>query len=961
MSGRELRTSLAVAEGLLEREQELARLGALIGSAAAGEGRVLLIEGEAGIGKTSILRAALHLGDAVGVTVLHARGGRLERDFAHGVARQLYEPLLRQAPAADRRRLLRGAAALAAPVLGLAEPQARGEGPDADATFAANHGLYWLTADLAEERPLLLLVDDAHWGDSASLLFLHYLGRRIDELPVLLALALRPAEPGFPRELLDAVRDLERAESLSLPALSEEAGAVLVERLLDEQPAEGFRVACHKTTGGNPFLLVELLRALAAEGVHPTDAAVKRVRTLAPESISRSVLGRLGTMWPEGLALARAVSVLDTDADLHDAAALAEIDPRAAESAADALTEACVLAPGRPLRFVHPIMRQAVYEDLPEARRARDHARAARLLDAKGCDPDRAAVHLLATEPAADRWVVDSLLAAAERALARGARGSAAALLRRALGEPPPPAERPAVLIALARAELLIGEETAVAHLHEALATSEEDSLRAEAARELAGALAQAGELDAAAQTLEQAIAEIDDREHALRLEVDLFALSQYSPALAASTASRLKRSEKVLGETPGERLALAATALHRTFLAKGSGEEAAALARRALAHGRLLREATADDRALDGPLLALLYTDSHDDMRALLADAIADTRARGSAGGLASMLSYLSRLEYAQGNLARAEGAARTAVEAAGVSTLNALMLPWAVSNLVVALIERGQLEAADEALARHGLAAGPAPPTITGQVVLGARSALRLAEGRIGEAMSDMTGWLEEQRRRGGISPVRPALASYVLLAGGDRETAEAVARENLVVAERWNVSGHTAGCLLALGLAIGGGSGIEHFVRSAALLERSPRRLERAYALIELGAALRRANRRNEARAPLREGMQIAHRCGAVLLAARARQELRATGARPRKLVLTGVDSLTPQEHRVAELAAEGLSNPEIAQALFVTRKTIETHLGHVYQKLDIGSREDLAHALSQRRRTPNAPES
>ena len=943
---------MAVAEGLLEREQELARVGALIELAAAGEGGVLLIEGEAGLGKTSLLRAALRLGEAAGVTVLHARGGRLEHDFAHGVARQLYEPLVRQRSEARRRRLLRGAAALAAPVLGLAEPRARGGGPDADATFAANHGLYWLTADLAEERPLLLLVDDAHWSDSATLLFLHYLGHRIDELPVLLALALRPAEPGFPRELLDAVRDLERAESLTLPALSEEAGVVLVERLLDAPPAQAFSAACHKTTGGNPFLLVELLRALAAEGVYPTDAAAERVRTLAPESISRSVLGRLGTMWPEGLGLARAVSVLDTDAELHHAAALAEIDRRAAARAADALTEARVLAPGRPLRFAHPIMRQAVYEDLPEARRARDHARAARLLDANGRDPDRAAVHLLATEPAAEWWVVERLVAAAERALARGGPESAVTLLRRALGEPPPPAERPAVLVALGRTELLIGDETAVAHLQEALASSEEDSLRGEAARELAGALTQAGELEAAAQTLEQAIVEIDDREHALRLEVDLFTLSQYGPALAASVASRLERSEKELGETPGERLALAATALHRTFLGKGSGEEAAALARRALGDGRLLREATADHRAFDGPLLALLYTDSHDDMRALLADAIADTRARGSAGGLASMLSYLSRLEYAQGNLVRAEEAARTAVEAAGASTLYALMLPWAVSNLVLALVERGQLKAAEEALARHGLAAGPAPPTTTGQVMLGARSALRLAQGRVGEAMSDMTGWLEEQRRRGGISPVRPALASYVLLAGGDRETAEAVARGNLVVAERWNVPGHTAGCLLALGLAIGGTSGIEHLARAAALLERSPRQLERAYALIEMGAALRRANRRNDARAPLREGMQIAHRCGAVGLAARARKELRATGARPRKLVLTGVDSLTPQEHRVAELAAEGLSNPEIAQALFVTRKTIETHLGHVYQKLDIGSREDLAHALSQR---------
>ena len=784
-SERKMKRSPAVGDELLEREPELARLRALIDSAATGEGRVLLIEGEAGIGKTSLLRAAEGLAEAAGLNILRGRGGVLERDFAHGVARQLYELPLRRAPEARRRRLLQGAAALAAPVLGLAEPEARGEGPGADATFAANHGLFWLTADLAEEQPLLLLVDDAHWADSATLLFLHSLGRRIDDLPVLLALALRPAEPGAPRELLDAVRDLDRAESLNPSALSEGASGTLVELLLAAPPERGFSAACHETTGGNPFLLGELLRALAADGVLPTDAAAERVRGLAPESISRSVLGRLGTMWPEGLALARAVSLLDTDAELSHAAALAEIDPRAAESAADALTEARVLAPGRPLRFAHPILRQAVYEDLPEARRAADHARAARLLDARRRDRDRAAVHLLATEPAAERRVVERLRAAAERALARGAPESAVALLRRALVEPPPAAETAAVLVALGRAELLAGEEVAVEHLREALATARDASLRAEAARALAGALTDVGEPEHAAQVLEQAIAEADDRELRLRLEVDLFALSQYSPALAARVTPSLERPEELLGDTPGERLALAATALQRTFLALGSGEVVVALALRALGGGRLLREATADHRALDGPVLALLSSDRHDELRALLGDAIADARARGSAGDLASMLSYLARVEYTQGKLARAQEAARTAVEAAAASSVFALTLPWAVSNLVIALVERGELETAEQALASHGLAAGPVPATVTGRVVLGARSALRLAQGRVDEALGDITEWLEEQRRRGGISPVRPALATAVLLAAGDRDTAEAAARENLAVA--------------------------------------------------------------------------------------------------------------------------------------------------------------------------------
>lgn len=949
-------TSVALGEELLERETELARLRALIDSTASGRGVVLLVEGEAGIGKTSLLEAARALGERVGFTVLRARGGVLEREFGHGLTRQLYEPLVRAAPAERLAPLLQGAAALAAPVLGLAEPAAGGNRPNADAAFAANHGLYWLTANLTEAGPLLLLVDDAHWADRASLLFLHYLGRRIEDLPVLAVLALRPADPGSPRELLDALRALDTAESLSPPALSEEATGAFIQRLLAAPPDDAFRAACHRTTGGNPFLLEELLQALAAEGVQPTEDAADRAGTLTPKSISRSVLGRLGASWPEGLALARAVAVLDTDADLHHTAALAGIDPRAAESVADALTDARVLAPGRPLRFAHPIMRQAVYEDLPEARRAGDHRRAARLLDVRGHDPDRAAAHLLATEPSGDPWVARRLLAAAERALARGAPEVAVALLRRALQEPPPPAEISAVLKTLGRAELFTGDDGAVAHLREALATAPDASLRADAARELARALT--GDPEGAAQVLERAIADTDDRETMLALEAELLALRQHSPALAGRVA-RLGPVDELLGRTPGERLALAAIALQRTTHALSSGEEVAALALRALADGQLLRDVTADHRAFDGPILALIYSDQHGALRPLLADAIAEGRARGSAVGLGIALSYLARVEYIQGNLTQSEEAARTALEPAG-SSLYALTLPWAVSNLVLPLVERGQLEAAEEVLVAHGLAAGPAPATTPGRIVLGARSVLRLAQGRLGEAMRDMTDWLGEQRRRGGLSPIRPALAGSVLLAGGDRESAETLAREHLAAAERWNVPGQTGSCLLMLGLAVGGQRGIKHLRSAVELLERSPRLLEHAHALVELGAALRRANLRSEARQPLRKGMQLAHRCGAAPLAQRAREELRATGARPRKLVYTGVDSLTAQERRVAELAAEGLSNPEIAQTLFVSRKTVETHLGHVYQKLDISSRRNLAHALAQPAAGAEAPE-
>jgi DNA-binding CsgD family transcriptional regulator len=278
--------------------------------------------------------------------------------------------------------------------------------------------------------------------------------------------------------------------------------------------------------------------------------------------------------------------------------------------------------------------------------------------------------------------------------------------------------------------------------------------------------------------------------------------------------------------------------------------------------------------------------------------------------------------------------------------------MLPLAVSSLILALVERGQLDAADDILVEHGLATGPPPPTTTGNPFLAARAKLRLAQGRVDDAVADTTLWLDRQRLRGGLnaagasSIMNPALP---FLVAGDREAAETLAHEMLAVAERWGVAGHTGSCLLVLGIVTGGERGIGQLRRAVAQLEQSPRRLELAHALVALGAALRRANRRSEAREPLRQGLELAHRAGAMSLAEQARVELRATGARPRKLVFTGADSLTAQERRVAEMAAEGLSNPEIAQALFVTRRTVETHLRHAYQKLDIGAREELRQAL------------
>jgi DNA-binding CsgD family transcriptional regulator len=234
----------------------------------------------------------------------------------------------------------------------------------------------------------------------------------------------------------------------------------------------------------------------------------------------------------------------------------------------------------------------------------------------------------------------------------------------------------------------------------------------------------------------------------------------------------------------------------------------------------------------------------------------------------------------------------------------------------------------------------------------VLFARGRLRFAQGRHAEAIADLDQLGRRERKWRGrdpaVFPYRSFLA-LALAATGNRERARALAAEEVTLARAWGTPGPVGRALRALALITGGGRGLELLRQSLTMLDGSPWRLEHARTVVELGAATRRAGRRAEARELLGHGMELAHACGAGALAARAREELLATGARPRRIVRTGAAALTASERRVATMAAEGMTNREIAQALFVTMRTVEVHLTHAYQKLGISSREKLPTAL------------
>ena len=320
-------------ETLVERDAELAALAEVAEGALSGNGGLLVMEGPAGIGKSHVLDVAAARSEAAGLRVASARAGELERDFPFGVVRQLLEPLLASVPVRDRDDVLAGPAGIGVSALRDIEPADATPAPEA--SFATLHGLYWLTANLAARKPLLVAIDDAHWADGPSLRFIAYLAKRIEGLPASIVLVRRSGEDDS--EVLDAIASDSAARLVRPGPLTEVAIAELVRAGTSEDASDRFCTACHRATGGNPFLLRELLRSAAEQHVGATDEEAVLVQDMAPETVGRSVLRRLGHLSPAAATLARTVAVLGDGAEAGLVARVAELDPVTVAEAADAL------------------------------------------------------------------------------------------------------------------------------------------------------------------------------------------------------------------------------------------------------------------------------------------------------------------------------------------------------------------------------------------------------------------------------------------------------------------------------------------------------------------------------------------------------------------------------------------------------------------------------------------------
>ncbi len=929
---------------LLERERELAAVELLLERG----GGVLVIEGRAGVGKSSLVEVACLRAGELGHEVVRARGSELEAGFPFGVARQLFERRLAGADTGERAAALAGPAAAVRPLL-LGE---LADAPAGDSSFAVLHGLYWLVANLAASRPLLIAVDDAHWADEPSLRWLAYLAARLEGLAAGMLVTLRRSDPaliGVPLLTLRA-----EATAVLRPALlSEGAVSTVVRAVADSGASDELCAALHTASGGNPLYLAELLRAAEPGGRPPAVLDPGEVLVRGLEGIAQRVITRVRGLGPDGLGLAQAIAVLGDGCALQHAATIADVAMGAATRLAEGLVRVEVLAADDPPRFIHPVIHDAIEASLGSGDRDLAHRSAARLLHADGAPPGQVAAHLVGVRPNGDSWVLARLREAARAAMDSGAPQAAAGLLGRALAEPPPSPQRAGVLREAARAEASAGRETACLLLEEALQLVADPRERAEIALEVAEAYAALFRWVDAVDVIERALVELDEADETLaaRLEGELVVYGLHDARRASRVMPVLTRLAAGQLEAASEPLAVAQA---MTMLL--TGRPAAQIA--ALLEETLGRAGTRvenwDTRA--ALLWVLVTAERFATVEASLKPMLAEVHRSGSARGFVAAYSTLALLKLRLGALPEADAAARVALRVLQEGDF-APGLGFAATVLADVAVEAGEFGEAQtllDLLPQQGWPAG------VGTVLIpAARGRLRLAQGRAADALADFQTcgalfgadvWGIETHETGYVHA--RSGAALALLRLGQRERACQLADAELADVRVFGAARALGIALRAAGLARGR-DGLALLGDSVAALEGSPALLERAHSLAELGAALRRSGERAAARDPLTLALELAVRCGARPLAARVRDEVKATGARPRRPWRTGVEALTPSELRVARLAAEGRSNREIACELYVSLKAIEGHLARAYAKLGIEGRGQLPHVLGSRK--------
>lgn len=932
---------------MLERARELATISDAIARVRSGSGSAIVITGEAGIGKSTLVRHAISEAARMHIRVLRAQGGQLERALPYGIVTELFGGLARDEQRASE--VFAGPARFAAPLFGIDQGagQAALAGERAD-PVAYLHGLFWLVLNLVELEPLAIVVDDAQWADEPSMRFLHRLLERLEDVPVVVVVAMRP-DAGSPSSAAGTLlRTHSAAAKLSPEPLSEKAVGEVVATIAGRQITDDVRFAAWKATGGNPFFVAEVAAALDRED--PGRAEGAEIASFLPERVGRYVEARLAAAPADARSLAESVAVLGESATLHRAARLAGIEPGAAQEAVRWLVEAWILGGSAALSFRHPIVKSAVDAAIPAPSRSELRRRAALLLADEGGDFGVIGAQLLEAAPAGDARVVQLLLAAARDALGRGEPGGAVSLLQRALAEPPDPAARPGVLSELARAEAAAGSPAATETFAEALRLEDDPEHRARLRLELGHSLVAGGQWAAACDAFAKGMDEAPAGTETLRARLEAGYLAAGWVNMDQDRAAIGERVQRILDS---EELGAANREL-AVWVAFQQGAVAGSTAREmGTLVKRVLTEVPIEAIVRQGQVVevgagVLLETDDLPFEHDLLTRALDAARRTGPIGKAGVYAYCRAWPNYYMGRLTDAIADAEESLRAAEVGWET--FVPAAVTVAALAHIERDDLDAAERVIAID-------PAAWAGRI--DTAMLLPLAAGRLALARGDPARAADQLRlardgagaafMRNGVPTDWRIWYATALLRLERRDEALSIAREGLEIARAWGAEWPIGCALRVVGLVQGGTAGIALLREAEDLLRGSPARLERARLLVSLGATLRRQGSLTEAREVLSRAADLAQQIGARALLGRATTELRAAGARPRRVALTGMDALTPAELRVAQEALGGSTNREIAQALFVTPKAVEFHLANTYRKLGIASRSELAAAM------------
>ncbi|HJQ64914.1 MAG TPA: AAA family ATPase, partial [Gemmatimonadales bacterium] len=448
--------------GPLERDAELRTIDRLLDQASTGVGRLLVIEGPSGIGRSRLLEETVRRARSARMDVLTARAGELETGYPFEVALRLLEPRLSK----DADGLLEGRAALARPLLA---PGATDSGAPVINETELVRGLYGCIVNICRGRAAVVVVDDCHWADEPSLRFLNYLVRRLDDLPLTVVLAVRTGDPTARGDLIDRLVHASGSVRLRPRELSPDATRELLRKVADRSIPDRFAAACWEATKGNPLLVGALVHALREEPAGPDEADAATLAELARHDVEHVVARRLRRLGPPAERLAGACSVLGDGHPIASGVALAALDADVGTVAAAQLAESQILSSAGSTTFEHPMVRSAVYAQLDAAQRRTIHPRAGKLLYDAARDPTVVVAHLLKGEIPDEPWTVHALQAGARVVVRRGSPELAVDYLERALQLTSARESEAEILLELGIAEAASGRSTSLARFERAL------------------------------------------------------------------------------------------------------------------------------------------------------------------------------------------------------------------------------------------------------------------------------------------------------------------------------------------------------------------------------------------------------------------------------------------------------------------------------------------------------------